>query len=497
MSNINQSSKFSKLFDDFLNEFYKQGTPTNTTIIKHNILNKNTVEFGDQQSLNNFLYDIGNIVYQKQDNLIQEYHDFARLYCSYVKGFKVNQKYKNKLISDEYQELIKKVNDLSEELNKVQDEYDSRKMEKVENKEEELEKRYKAHKSGSEKIAAKLDEYITNYRDIEGETKIKSLTSVMHGYKIELQKLTQDIPEFAFKIFNAKIRCEEAVGVGNDNYLNYKTSYNMQINENNFVPYVAANNHMVRKMAKQLEESESKSLIQALKDGTSGIKGKKNNDMTLKYANKKAAIEFAELTHEQKVKCGMNTNYYKAISSNDISAFSTNNEIKANSLFNIKKISINHENTYTSQSESIGCISFDSVYVIPFNLPWLDKTLYNIKLEGEIEGIIIPDTGTEQYKIMKEFQENKCLIPRSAIVAIKPMLYLSLKKAHDNAGSIDVAIKHDYFFIGESLKSKNSWYSAAKNNDEIFMRVDDSFVIIAHELEDHCPLVGTNNNDEL
>lgn len=477
------------LFAKFLSKFYESKEFEAVAI--ESMLNQNYIPVYkdpdnpkgmtvDAEGLNNFLYDIGNVAYKEEVDVFRKSNQFHEQYCQYVKSIQVESKYNNIYETPAYLALSQKLIDAATEYEEHKTAMEDKRADWIEQKKTEFENRFKDMYT----VREKLDEAVTRFRDRGGEEQLKKLQHIMDGARMEQEKLLQGVPPLVSKLLFAKVKCTES------SHTEIATSYNMPIGQDQYVPVVQSSKPLLRKMAKALSESETKKIVTGQETAKSTPLDAKSSVKELKEAAKK----FHALSEDQKLKCGANSQFSEKLTHEESSYFTTTSNMAAQGLLGLSKLQVGLERGTSKGSQQVGCVSFDNVLKVALRFPWLDEDIYRLEFKPDGEGA---KEGTEGIRLDPQLIDNNvlksyCHIPSAVILGLKPMYYWNLQSARESNTHVDTQIKKGLGSLaGSSVHSDNSWGSLAEDQNELFGRVEDSFVILGYELENLCPLNST------
>lgn len=433
------------LMDKFLGKFYSENELKDKVRKQPNFIKKYSIPSNDKISINKFLYRIGDLIYRSRGENIREYEEFSKKYCNYINSVEVNNSFS--FNSTKFNEISDEIAELWHNLTLLKIE-EGLKEEKIEI---EAEKKYKKYYSNDpEIVAAKLDEFMTDYYDDEILVKKTALREQINEKEKEKQNL-RDI-SLAAKVKDAQVTCDKAVK-SKSGFMEDKTSYNMEIGEKQHAPSIYSDSDMIRKMIKSFHQIDPVGINQ---HSTTRCEGK----------------------------------YYHIISGKSMDNSKNNLKASTNKIFDIEKAAVEIENDIKNNHDEFGCISFNNIYRIPLTYPWLDKSLYTmLDLEKNHKDIILPNEENATYRFFKDFQTQYCLVPTAAIVAIKPTIYINLKKANEYQLGLEGQFKTKlYQLFNIDLDSQNAWKDDKENNEEFFLHEAKDVVVIAHEFENNCKL---------
>jgi hypothetical protein len=491
----------SALYANFLKMLYGEDSTDN--VVVENTMNQNYIpayrigDTGDKyqvdaQGMNQFLYDVGDIVYvkEKDDSFMRVKTEFHKLYCNYVQSLRPLKEYEGVFSNPKYMELADYIIRYGALYDEAKREVEDRRANWLIDQELMLKKRF----SDLDVVREKLDRANANYHDREGEGKLSALSEQIHAGKMELEKLFQGIPPIIQSVYDAQIKCRDAQKT------NFKTEYNMPVEEEVYEPLVRANNYLLSKLAKDLATSNTKQIV----TGSEGVKASIIGSKSTSQEFQKAATRFDRLDEEQKMKCGANANFVYKLTEHYGSYFGSSTQVEARKFFDLGKVSASFDYGKANSGQKVGCLSFDNILKVPVRLPWLDKNIYNLRFDDEgnprddsLKGIRV-DTSHFKSMGLEGFTSKYCHVPMSVIIATKPMHYLNFAKMSSSSSELKVEAKTFLGFLGGSggIEQSNKWGAQEGYDKGTYGRVEDTFVILGYELDNICPELESSNEPE-
>ena len=440
-------SKFTSLF---LQEFYSNQQMNN--VMLDNMLNRHVLT-PDIESINNFLNDVGDVVFTYKKDKVT---DFFNIYCGYVRSLKYIEEYSSKIESlyhdSRFEVIEERIIKLSQELDDL------------------LEQRITKKVEYAEKFKIKQENYVNKGIEAAIQAKNREIKK-SQDEQISLM-YSKNIPSEIQLLIDAQRRCNLATEKES------VTSYNMWIgseDSSEYAPGITTNINYFKHIITKYNNQDNKISVSQ----EELLKCKKQAKYKI-ILNMKDDINEGNDAEKWEIITGISEKHNQK------------NELKA----------------YAS-NQNLSCISFDEIFKINIKHKWLEPNIYKLINKLSLEKynpiskgnvIIIPD----EFSLL-----DHCKIPNGIIIGYNAMFSSASSENVKNfknsmnsegfQGGLFSFIKRSYTGSGE-IQYKDNQEEEKKdstNTAEKTYIIDDSFVILGYEYTDLCAKPSSYHWEEL